>query len=61
MSNCSDGLFSPTALLIIIIKMLISEEIKNTSEYIGLMRSSWSAEDVPKLSSCLLAALLACF
>lgn len=41
--------------------MLIYGDIKNTSVYIGLVRSSWSAEDVSELYSLLLAALIACF
>lgn len=41
--------------------MLIYGDIKNTSAYIGLVRSSWSAEDVSELYSLLLAALIACF
>lgn len=51
--------FPPTALWIII-KMLIYGGIKNTSECIGLLRSSWIAGDVSELSSLLLAALITC-
>lgn len=40
--------------------MLIYGGIKNTSEYIGLVRSSWSAEDVSELSSLFLASLITC-
>lgn len=55
--NAGGELFSPNALWIII-NMLIYGGIKNTSEYIGLVRSSWSAEDVSELSSLLLASLI---
>lgn len=57
--NAGGELFSSTALWIII-NMLIYGGIKNTSEYIGLVRSSWSAEDVSELSSLLLASLITC-
>lgn len=41
--------------------MLIYGDIKSTSEYTGLVRNFWSAEDVSELSSRLLAAPITCF